>query len=126
MGTVSLLPSVVRLYLPPYGMNPLRLRGLHLLCTLLFSFLSFFLAPLELKSFFKRVKLSLNHSLRLALPTVFYEQTGVVLPQKHFSGEAQKFFFFILFFSPFFLEAEIMSVVVPDMRISVRTEKGDG
>lgn len=121
MGTVSLLPSAVRLYLPPYGMNPLRLRGLHLLCTLLFSFLSFFLAPLELKSFFTRVNLSLNHSFRLALPTIFYEQTGVVLTQKDFSGEAQKFFFIL-----FFLEAEIMSVVVPDMRISVRTEKGDG
>lgn len=76
--TVSRLQSMARLYL--------RLSQDHLSAAattspfMCFTFLissPFLLALVEPRSFLKRVKLSLNHSLHSALPTIFYEPFGV-------------------------------------------------
>lgn len=80
LGTVSLLQLMAQLYLQLSrdDLSAAETTLPFMFFTFLISSL-FFLGVLQLRPFFKCVKLSVNRSLQPALPTIFYEQTGVLL-----------------------------------------------
>lgn len=122
LATVSPLQSKARLYLQlsQDDLSAAATSSPFMFFTFLIS--SPFLALVQPRQFLKCVKLSLNHSLQPALPTILYEQIGVLLLLKLFlRGRAA-------------LEAEILSLVILaspkkhrflKLNASVREEKAD-